>query len=134
MFHINALKQELRVTNALAKTTHMPVYLKCAKYYGYPDCCTQEFQQNLIENEGKYTDEIRKLNEKKSSKREIRFLAAGNTGFVPCYNHSCQILNNEIEINDLIKNRICEKPFKIVKKDQRIPEKIAVQALMMLNK
>ena len=94
--------------------------------YGYPECCTQEFVENL--------------DNKESDKRNVCFIAAGNTGFVPCYKHSCQILNNEIKINDLIKNRICDYKFKTIKRRGRIKHftgdwetKFAVQTLMMLK-
>ena len=94
--------------------------------FGYPECCTREFVKNI--------------GNKTSYKRKVCFIAAENSGFIPCYKHSCQILNNEIKINDLIRNRICSYKFKTVE-GHKHPKyltnswgtQLAVQTLMMLK-
>ena len=96
-----------------------PSYTNNGKNYGYPDCCIKEFSENAFKV--------------KSPERNVCFIAAENSGFVPCYYHSCQILNNEIKITDLIKNRICKKSFKIVKRGPSWETKNAVQALLLLK-
>lgn len=96
-----------------------PSYTNNGKKYGYPDCCIKEFSENAFKV--------------KSPERNVCFIAAENSGFVPCYYHSCQILNNEIKITDLINNRVCEKPFKLAKRGERWETKNAVQALLMLK-
>lgn len=64
-------------------------------YFGYPKCCIEAFINRKYLNE--HTDEQRQ--------------AADGTGFIPCQNHSLQILAGDIKIADLISNRQCEFPF-----------------------
>lgn len=71
-------------------------YTKAGKYFGYPSCCID----NVIDRAKKgwkMTADQKKVNK--------------NTGFVPCKMCSKKIVNGEIKIEDLIKNRICKSKF-----------------------
>lgn len=69
-------------------------------YYGYPLCCIKNFQDNLLQP-GRERNEIYKLNINVSK----------NTGFIPCNEHTQQILDNKIVLEDLIVMRKCGFPF-----------------------
>lgn len=62
-------------------------------YFGYPKCCINEFCHEII-------------NDKDPSERNI-----DGSGFIPCRTHFIQIQLGEIQLGDLIKNRICQEPF-----------------------
>lgn len=71
-------------------------YRKAGKYFGYPSCCID----NVIDRASRGF--VMTLNQKKVNK---------NTGFVPCRKCSKKIVDGEIKIQDLIKNRICKSKF-----------------------
>lgn len=68
---------------------------KLGKYFGYPNCCINEFMECY--EKGIPTSDFCK--------------EASYEGFVPCREHSKQIKNRAVNINDLIRNRICKKAF-----------------------
>ena len=86
---------------------------KAGNYFGYPQCCIDEFIRT------------------NSPRHKICLLAGAHTGFIPCYNHSCKILRNDVTLTELIKNRKCMKPFKDASGKQN-RERAAVQALIMM--
>jgi len=69
-------------------------------YYGYPSCCIKNFENNLLQP-SRERNEIYKLNIKVSKK----------TGFIPCNEHTQQILDKKIVLEDLIVMRKCCTPF-----------------------
>ena len=64
-------------------------------YYGYPTCCTDSFA--MFQNDHRL--------------RSIEQVMVARGGLVPCSTHAEQILNGEIHIADLIKDRICNRRF-----------------------
>ena len=64
-------------------------------YYGYPTCCTDSFA--MFQNDHRL--------------RSIEQVMVARGGLVPCSTHAEQILNGEIHIADLIKDRICKRRF-----------------------
>jgi hypothetical protein len=70
------------------------------KMLGYPECCIREFcaQPPQLLRRSKPTEDDK-----------LRYKAGcvnGEfTGFIPCINHARQILNREITLESLIKNR-----------------------------
>jgi len=72
----------------------MHIYIKTGKYYGYPDCCIKSFceRNNYDYNQNKVHNSF---------------------GFIPCPKCAKRIINGEIKLNDLIKNRKCKTPFPI---------------------
>jgi hypothetical protein len=82
------------------------------KYYGYPKCCIDSF---IIGTK-------KTRNQRYSHKR---------LGFIPCNNCATKIMNGEITIEQLIKNRIYSKAFP---KNSRKKERICkVLALISIN-
>lgn len=77
---------------------------KAGRFFGYPECCIDEFEARIIlaeVNGGKY----------EKSYAEISGCSSHGTGFIPCKNHTDQILSGELRVEDIIKNRICSTPF-----------------------
>jgi hypothetical protein len=67
------------------------------KFYGYPQCCIDEFVNHF----GPFflrPEEVQKT---------------AQDGFLPCRNHAKEILSGKVKIEDIIKDRICSKPFPI---------------------
>jgi hypothetical protein len=88
-------------TNLLCKDLHHFVkdktnrwYVINGIYYGYPLCCIK----NFCERGYKLTKDQREISD-------------NHFGFVPCPKCAKKILQKELDIIDLIKDRICEKPF-----------------------
>ena len=74
--------------------SHLEYY---GKFYGFPTCCIQEFKE--------YFEEAK---ERTNEQRQ-----ACSNGFVPCHEHSLQILSGTVKIEDLIlPTRKCPKPYK----------------------
>lgn len=69
-------------------------------FYGYPSCCIKNFENNLLQPCHE-RNKIYNLNLKVSNK----------TGFIPCNEHTQQILDKKIVLEDLIVSRICCTPF-----------------------
>lgn len=99
-------------------------YIRQGIYYGYPECCIQEFIQDVYVQKINYC-KIKKLHEKcpilhtvfkksiaptlvRSTKRSN---ASNSTGFVPCEYHATLILEKKMELKDLIQNRKHFKKF-----------------------
>jgi hypothetical protein len=59
-------------------------------HYGYPKCCILHYYHNYsFDNKKLKCDNICKI-------------ASGRTGFIPCYNHSIDIIEKRIKIGELI--------------------------------
>ncbi len=80
----------------------LPYYYLIGKYFGYPECCIADFCSRT--DSTTITDEQDKAHD--------------YSGFIPCHSCSVKIINNEITIHDLIKNRSCNKPFPFESTDQ----------------
>ncbi|MDH5533927.1 MAG: hypothetical protein OEX81_05900 [Candidatus Pacebacteria bacterium] len=75
-------------------------YLKAVgKYFGYPECCTNQF----IHNHGE--------------QRLARFKAGKGTGFVPCSAHAKEINDGDITLESLVINREHKFAFPYVNKN-----------------
>lgn len=61
-------------------------------FYGYPRCCINEFCNDIIND--------------RFPNRSI-----DGSGFVPCKKHYEQIRKGELNLSDLIKNRVCKEEF-----------------------
>jgi hypothetical protein len=78
-----------------AEITDEQYWTAVGKFYGYPDCCIKEFLVNasqMLPPEG-----VRKQ--------------AAHRGFVPCENHSRELLQLKVSYSGLLKNRICPMPL-----------------------
>lgn len=71
------------------------------EYYGYPKCCIEHFCSNIIK-----TDEQK--------------IVAKSQGFIPCPDCTKRILDGEIKLEDLIKDRKCEFPFPYTNKNNQM--------------
>ena len=69
-------------------------------YYGYPSCCIKNFEDNLLQP-GHERNNMYKLN----------LNVSNQTGFIPCNEHTQQILDKKIVLEDLIVMRKCCIPF-----------------------
>jgi hypothetical protein len=67
------------------------------KYYGYPKCCIESFIESTMLFKNKTRTQIKISN---------------NSGFIPCSYCSWKVLSKQCTLNDLIHNRICDKPFR----------------------
>ena len=95
----NALRIVLK--KPFVRITKIHHYIVKGTYYGYPDCCIQEF----------ITNSNTMATRQKTKQKEVKRRVSKHSGFMPCYYHSCKILKNELKLEDLIRNRICDKPF-----------------------
>ena len=66
-------------------------------YYGYPKCCIINFCERGY----------------KKTKEQVE-IGKNNIGFIPCPSCSKKVVNKEITLKSLIKNRECKKPFGIM--------------------
>lgn len=74
---------------------------------GYPQCCIDQFC-----NEPPYYLENSKIRDIDYYRYKAACINNNYLGFIPCDAHAMQILNNEIRLQDLIKNRdIAFPPF-----------------------
>ena len=69
---------------------------KLGKYYGYPQCCIDQFVKET---------------EKGIMSGKLRNIPSNYTGFIPCDNHIEQIIRGVVKIEDLIQNRECNNKF-----------------------
>lgn len=70
---------------------------KAGEYFGYPQCCIDDF--------------IRRCEtEKYSITKEQEFVNSGH-GFVPCHNCACKLIEDKKATASLIVNRIHPEPF-----------------------
>lgn len=70
------------------------VWVEYGRYYGYPECCIEAFCKKGFNELSPNQERVHKFK-----------------GFIPCESHSIQIINGEITLKDLIKNRVCPFPF-----------------------
>lgn len=68
------------------------------KYFGYPECCINEFKKCCI---NKF---------RKSEHTKIK-IPGNHTGFIPCEKCSLLVIKGEKKISDLITNRYCLREF-----------------------
>ena len=78
----------------LMKQIHIPC--DKGKYYGYPKCCVQAFNNQLLRGRRPHPEQLSVTN---------------HGGFVPCLRCSKLIIDGKIKIEDLIQNRECELPY-----------------------
>jgi len=69
-------------------------FLEKGRYYGYPECCIFAFIESFATRE--------------SGKN---YISNNRSGFLPCFACAQKVINKEIKIKDLIKNRECETAF-----------------------
>jgi len=74
----------------------MSSFYKNGKFYGYPECCINQFIYNI-------------KNKKKHTKDQIR--VSKYKGFIPCEFHTKLILEGKMKLEDLINDRKCKKEF-----------------------
>lgn len=84
---------QLRKERELALKANADLSYSLGIYFGYPNCCITEFCGEII-------------NGRDPSIRDIN-----GSGFIPCREHFIQIQLKEIQLKDLIKNRICVEPL-----------------------
>ncbi len=73
-------------------------------YFGYPECCIREFHAVLFEK-----DPLRKAELRQG--RALNHAVSNRSGFVPCDYHTGLVASGMIRLEELIKGRICKKPF-----------------------
>lgn len=71
------------------------------KFYGYPDCCIDDFVGRIITEE--FSDGMTKEQDQVHQ----------NLGFIPCHSCAVKIINGETTLEGLIKNRQCRNPFPV---------------------
>jgi hypothetical protein len=78
--------------------------IKLGVYYGYPQCCIDNFVHkimNCCDRDRKTIKVLFKLN----------FMVSENSGFVPCNEHTSQIIKKKCTLKHLIANRECKQQF-----------------------
>lgn len=70
------------------------------KALGYPDCCINAFC-----NDSPEALKVKKRNGTERIRYDASFINGQYTGFIPCVHHAKQIVNGEITLQSLIKNR-----------------------------
>ena len=81
----------------------MEKWREYGKFFGYPQCCIDSFC---------------KTRHISYEQRQVH----NNNGFVPCHKCALKILNKEITIEELIKDRICKTPYPIYNDNPRSKE------------
>ena len=76
--------------------------MESGKFYGYPQCCIDEF----IEHKHLKGDQ-------EALMARIKEAGLYNCGFVPCEAHLQKLIDGEISVKSLIKDRQCKNPFPI---------------------
>jgi len=77
-----------------AKLVHADLAYSLGIYFGYPECCSKEFADDILNNRNPFDRNI------------------DGSGFIPCRKHFIEIQLGNIQLKDLINNRVCSKPFK----------------------
>ncbi len=67
---------------------------------GYPKCCVDAFCYDCPE-----ALKVIPITEEQKQRYNASLIDGVYSGFIPCYNHAKQILNNEIKLSELINNR-----------------------------
>jgi hypothetical protein len=67
------------------------------RYYGYPECCIENFVNKVI---------FRKLSKEQEQVHK-------NHGFIPCPECAKKVVEGITTLEGLIKDRICKTPFPI---------------------
>ena len=76
------------------------------KYYGYPDCCIDQWINDSPYANGKPGNKITELQE------EVYQMGSKDYGFYPCDKCCLKIIRGQITIDQLIINRICPDKFR----------------------
>ncbi len=86
---------EIKLQNLIkeANEAHANLSYSLGVYFGYPHCCRIEFCNDIINN-------------RDPSERNI-----DGSGFIPCRKHYVQIQLKEIELKNLIVDRVSSVPF-----------------------
>jgi len=79
------------------------------KYFGYPQCCIDSFCNKSKENQFYISPEQEK--------------AVDNHGFIPCQEHAVMILEGNITLGELIKDRKCKHEYPLDDSDFPPPAK-----------
>lgn len=85
------------------------------KYFGYPQCCIDEFCTSTAWDDN-------------------QLKVSYGTGFKPCRAHAKQIAEGELKLNDLIKDRYCSLPFPIQWDEFMAADIQKSELLKMMNK
>jgi hypothetical protein len=88
------ISQEVKLLINLRR--HYEIAYKCGKYYGYPNCCINDFVIRVHNNQ---------------KVKPIQEFTGQYTGFVPCINCSKKIIKEKLSPHDIIKNRKCKSKF-----------------------
>jgi len=70
------------------------------KYFGYPECCINEFCELIPELMAESLPD-----ENDTMKLEAGHIDGNFTGFIPCLKHAEQIMKGEVVLKDLIQDR-----------------------------
>ena len=92
------------------------------KFYGYPTCCIDNFMTNLMP-----------VSRERNIKYKQNIKVSNHTGFIPCNEHTQQILDKKIVLADLIGSRICYTPFPNDTGASIDPDRIAMRFRMVMN-
>lgn len=76
--------------------------MESGKFYGYPQCCIDEFIEHKHLN-----------GDQEALMARIKEAGLYNSGFVPCEAHLQKLIDGEISVKSLIKDRLCKNPFPI---------------------
>lgn len=68
-------------------------YRTLGKFYGYPECCIEEFIQKPCPHTNKQIE------------------ASRYTGFIPCRKHADEILAGRHTLESILRHRVCESPL-----------------------
>lgn len=94
------MDQEEQLTDQQIREMLEPWYYT-GKFYGYPDCCIDDFVSRIITEE--YSDGM----------TEAQHQVHDGTGFIPCHSCATKIVNGETTLEGLIQNRQCSNPFPV---------------------
>ena len=97
-------------------------FYKKGKFYGYPTCCIDNFMKNLMP-----------VSRERNIKYKQNITVSNNTGFIPCNEHTKQILEKNIVLADLIGSRICFTPFPNDSGASIDPDRIAMRFKMVMS-
>lgn len=87
---------------ALVKDGMHPKLAYYGTYYGYPDCCIKFFDTRLDGNMALTLSQN---------------MVHENKGFIPCAKCADKVVNKEVTLKELIKDRIYEREFPIDEMD-----------------
>jgi hypothetical protein len=79
----------------------MHTYEALGKYFGFPPCCVQWFLDARV-----YGTKPWDLTDDQEE-------AIDNKGFIPCPSCATKVVESDMELKDLIQDRICKDPYPI---------------------